>query len=168
MNPMESAAPADGAGLRPAFAAIRAQLGLVLLLFALAAVGWWWTAARMQGMDDGPWTGLGTFGWFLGVWIVMMGAMMFPSVAPTVALYSRMSRKSRLAPLVFTTGYLATWAGAGVLAFLVGLVGLVGNRATGGPPVVGARGAPRGRGNTHRGGCLRADAAQGRLPGQVS
>ena len=129
MNPMESAAPADGAGLRPAFAAIRAQLGLVLLLFALAAVGWWWTAARMQGMDDGPWTGLGTFGWFLGVWIVMMGAMMFPSVAPTVALYSRMSRKSRLAPLVFTTGYLVTWAGAGVIAFLVGLAG---NRATGG------------------------------------
>ena len=123
---MESAAPADGAGLRPAFAAIRTQVGLVLLLFALAGVGWWWTAARMQGMDDGPWTGLGTFGWFLGVWIVMMGAMMFPSVAPTVALYSRMSRKSRLAPLVFTTGYLATWAGAGVIAFLVGLVGLVG------------------------------------------
>jgi predicted metal-binding membrane protein len=78
-------------------------------------------------------------GWFLGVWIVMMGAMMFPSVAPTVALYSRMSRKSRLAPLVFTTGYLATWAGAGVLA----LPGRAGreprNRRR---PVVGARGAP--------------------------
>jgi hypothetical protein len=52
---MESAAPADGAGLRPAFAAIRTQVGLVLLLFALAGVGWWWTAAEMQGMDDGPW-----------------------------------------------------------------------------------------------------------------
>ena len=48
-------------------------------------------------MDNGPWTGLGTFGWFLGVWVVMMAAMMFPSVAPTVALYARMSR-SRLAP----------------------------------------------------------------------
>ena len=45
----------------------------------------------MHGMDDGPWTALGTFGWFLGVWVVMMAAMMFPSVAPTVALYSRMS-----------------------------------------------------------------------------
>ena len=39
-------------------------------------------------MDGGPWTDLGTFGWFLGVWVVMMAAMMFPSVAPTVALYS--------------------------------------------------------------------------------
>ena len=39
-------------------------------------------------MDNGPWTDLGTFGWFLCVWVVMMAAMMFPSVAPTVALYS--------------------------------------------------------------------------------
>ena len=61
----------------------------------------------MRGMDNGPWTGLGTFGWFLGVWVVMMAAMMFPSVAPTVALYSRMSRQSRLVPVVFTAGYLA-------------------------------------------------------------
>ena len=42
-------------------------------------------------MDDGPWTALGTLGWFLGVWVVMMAAMMFPSLAPTVALYSRMT-----------------------------------------------------------------------------
>ncbi len=61
----------------------------------------------MRGMDDGPWTGLGTFGWFLGVWVVMMAAMMFPSVAPTVALYARMSGKSRLLPVAFTAGYLS-------------------------------------------------------------
>jgi predicted metal-binding membrane protein len=108
---------------------MRTQVGLVLLLFVLAALGWWWTAAQMQGMDEGPWTGLGTLGWFLGVWVVMMAAMMFPSVAPTVALYARMSRGSRWAPLVFTTGYLATWAGAGLVAFLVGRLG---HRATGG------------------------------------
>ena len=68
-------------------------------------------------MDDGPWTALGTFGWFLGVWVVMMAAMMFPSVSPTVALYARMSR-SRVLPVAFTAGYLATWAAAGVVAFL--------------------------------------------------
>jgi predicted metal-binding membrane protein len=111
---------APGSGLRPAFAAIRAQLGLVAVLFALAAVGWWWTAGEMRGMDDGPWTGLGTFGWFLGVWVVMMAAMMFPSVSPTVALYSRMS-KSRLLPVAFTTGYLTTWAGVGFVAFVIGV-----------------------------------------------
>ena len=46
----------------------------------------------MGGMDDGPGTDLGALGWFLGVWVVMMAAMMFPSVAPTVALYARMAR----------------------------------------------------------------------------
>jgi predicted metal-binding membrane protein len=71
-------------------------------------------------MDNGPWTGLGTLGWFLGIWIVMMAAMMFPSVAPTVALYSRMTRaRSPALPLLFTAGYLATWAGAGAVAFAV-------------------------------------------------
>ena len=47
----------------------------------------------MRGMDAGPGTDLGTLGWFLGVWVVMMAAMMFPSVAPTVALYSQMTKK---------------------------------------------------------------------------
>jgi predicted metal-binding membrane protein len=74
----------------------------------------------MRGMDAGPGSGLGTLGWFLGVWIVMMAAMMFPSVSPTVALYARMSR-SRGLPVAFTTGYVATWAAAGVVAFLVAL-----------------------------------------------
>ena len=108
----------DGAGLAPAFAAVRVRLGLVVALFALAAVGWWWTARQMDGMDDGAWTGLGTLGWFLGIWVVMMAAMMFPSVAPTIALYSRMTRqRSPLSPLLFAVGYLVTWAGAGLVAF---------------------------------------------------
>jgi predicted metal-binding membrane protein len=109
-----------GVGLGPAFAAARARLGLVALLFALAGLGWWWTAQRMEGMDEGPWSDLGTVGWFLGVWVVMMAAMMFPSIAPTVALYAQVMReRSRISPLLFAAGYLATWTGAGVLAFLV-------------------------------------------------
>jgi hypothetical protein len=62
---------------------VRARLGLVAVLFALAAIGWWSTVDRMRGMDDGPWTALGSLGWFLGVWVVMMAGMMFPSLAPT-------------------------------------------------------------------------------------
>ena len=114
-------APPAGAGLAPAYAAARAHLVLVGVLIALAALGWWWTLQQMAGMDRGPWTGLGTFGWFISVWVVMMAAMMFPSVAPTVALYTRMSR-NRLTPMVFVAGYLATWTGAGVIAFLVGVL----------------------------------------------
>ena len=75
-------------------------------------------------MDAGPWTALGTFGWFLGVWVVMMAAMMFPSVAPTVALYARMTKeRSPLSPLLFTAGYLVSWAGVGVLAFAIAASG---------------------------------------------
>jgi predicted metal-binding membrane protein len=112
------AAPADAAGLRPAFSAARARLGLIVLLFALAAVAWWLTVDRMRGMDEGPGTDLGTLGWFVGVWVVMMAAMMFPSVWPTVALYSRITRsREPLAPLVFAGGYLLAWTAAGLLAF---------------------------------------------------
>jgi predicted metal-binding membrane protein len=97
---------------------------LVALVLVLAGLGWWWTVDRMRGMDDGPWTGLGTFGWFLGVWVVMMAAMMFPSVAPTVALYARMTqRRSPLAPLGFCAGYLFVWAAVGGLAFAVAVAG---------------------------------------------
>ena len=105
-------------GLAPAFAAARARLGLIVLLLALAAVAWWSTADRMAGMDEGPGTDLGALGWFLGVWVVMMAAMMFPSVAPTVALYSRMTRRrTPAAPLAFVAGYLLTWTAAGLLAY---------------------------------------------------
>ena len=105
-------------------AAARTRLGLVTALFVLAGIGWWWTVEQMRGMDDGPWTELGTLGWFLGVWIVMMAAMMFPSVSPTVALYARMtSTHPRTRPLLFTLGYLVTWAAAGAAAFALAFVG---------------------------------------------
>lgn len=108
------------AGLAPAVAAMRAQLSLVLGLFALAVAGWVWTAHEMRGMDNGPWTSLGGFSWFLGVWVVMMAAMMLPSVAPTVALYGRMAHGSLLAPCLFAFGYLLTWAATGVVAYGIG------------------------------------------------
>jgi uncharacterized membrane protein len=117
-------------GLAPAFAAARTRLGLVALLFALAGVAWWSTVDQMRGMDDGPGTGLGTFGWFLGTWLVMMAAMMLPSVSPTVALYARMSRqRSPVAPYVFTSGYLVLWEAVGVVAYGLSAVagGVLGN-----------------------------------------
>ena len=94
------------------------QKGLIALLLVLAAVAWWWTAGTMSGMDEGPGTGLGALGWFIGVWIAMMSAMMLPSVWPTVALYAQMTRRrSRAWPLLFAAGYLVTWTAAGLLAY---------------------------------------------------
>ena len=45
---------APGIGLAPAFAAVRARVGLVALPFALAGAGWWWSAGQMKGMDKRP------------------------------------------------------------------------------------------------------------------
>lgn len=71
-------------------------------------------------MDGGPWTNLGTLAWFVGVWVLMMATMIFPSVAPTVALYSRMTKsRSLIAPLLFASGYLAAWTSVGLAAFAV-------------------------------------------------
>jgi predicted metal-binding membrane protein len=117
-----SSAPLDQQAARgelaAAFAAMRARLGLVALLFALTAVAWWSTVERMAGMEAGPGTDLGALGWFVGVWVVMMAAMMFPSVAPTVALYARMTRRRGLSrSLLFTSAYLLVWAAAGVGAY---------------------------------------------------
>jgi predicted metal-binding membrane protein len=110
--------------------AMHARLGLVALLLGLTGLAWWSTAESMGGMETGPTTDLGTLGWFVGVWIVMMAAMMFPAVAPTVALYARLSRRRGLdRPLLFAAGYLLVWGAGGVLAY--GLVRL-GQTAIGG------------------------------------
>jgi predicted metal-binding membrane protein len=54
----------------------------------------------------------------------MMAAMMFPSVAPTVALYSKLKRTRALgAPLVFASGYLLVWSAVGLLAYALARVG---------------------------------------------
>src|SRR6202011_1767223 len=101
-----------------AFAAVRSRLALAMLLFVLAALAWWSTADRMAGMDAGPGTDLGALGWFVGVWVVMMAAMMFPAVTPTVALYAQMTRRRGLdRPLLFASGYLFVWGVAGLAAY---------------------------------------------------
>jgi predicted metal-binding membrane protein len=104
--------------LADAFAAVRARLGLVALLLLLAGLAWWATASQMAGMDAGPGADLGALGWFIGVWVLMMAAMMFPSVAPTVALYSRMThRRSPVRPLLFASAYLLVWSAVGLFSY---------------------------------------------------
>lgn len=126
------------------YAAVRARIMLVALLFAAAVAGWVWSGHEMQGMDQGPWTSLGGFGWFIGVWVVMMAAMMLPSVAPTVALYSRMvARRSPVSPLAFVSGYLLTWAVTGIAAYGIAVAAtrLGGSQLTwtnAGRPIAGA------------------------------
>jgi predicted metal-binding membrane protein len=54
----------------------------------------------------------------------MTAAMMFPSVAPTVALYAQMTRsRSAVRPLLFAAGYLAAWVAVGVGVFALAFAG---------------------------------------------
>lgn len=119
-----AASPAVGSGdpgeLAEAIAAVRSRLGLVILLFGLAGFAWWWTSEEMAGMNAWPGANLGGLGWFLAVWIVMMAAMMFPSLAPTAALYARMTRRRGWGrPLLFTAGYLLVWGLVGMVPYAV-------------------------------------------------
>ncbi|MEP6909192.1 MAG: DUF2182 domain-containing protein [Actinomycetota bacterium] len=93
-------------------------------LLAVALVAWIVTFDRMRGMDAGPGTDLGGLGWFVGIWVTMMAAMMLPSVAPMVLTFARVSkeRSSRgqaafVPTWVFLTGYLAAWTAYGLLAY---------------------------------------------------
>ncbi len=103
------------------------QVGLVAFLLLLAAAGWAVTDDRMDGMDAGPGTDLGGLGWFLSAWVTMMGAMMFPSIAPVVLAYARMQKGSgepgRMGPTgataLFVAGYLVSWGVAGLVGYML-------------------------------------------------
>jgi predicted metal-binding membrane protein len=107
------------------------QLGLVGLLLALAAIGWAVTDSQMAGMDAGPGTDPGSLAFFLGVWVVMMAAMMFPSIAPMVLMFARIQegRRERGAAVpatltaLFVGGYLVSWASAGLFAYGLFILG---------------------------------------------
>jgi predicted metal-binding membrane protein len=100
------------------------QLGLIGLLLALAALAWAITNEQMAGMDAGPGTDPGTLGFFIGVWVVMMAAMMFPSIAPMVVMHVRIQEGQRErgratfgATAFFVGGYLVAWAAAGLVGY---------------------------------------------------
>src|SRR5205823_10239441 len=67
-------------------------IAIAALLLGAALVTWVVAVDRMRGMDAGPGTDLGTLGWYLGVWVTMMAAMMLPSVAPMAIIFGRISR----------------------------------------------------------------------------
>jgi predicted metal-binding membrane protein len=101
------------------------QLGLIFGLVLLAAVGWAVTDERMAGMDAGPATDPGALGFYVTAWVVMMAAMMFPSIAPMVVMHARIQEGKREkgteveagATALFVAGYLITWTAAGLLGY---------------------------------------------------
>jgi predicted metal-binding membrane protein len=90
---------------------------------ALAAAAWVVTVVLARDMGNGP----GTMGLallpFVGLWVVMMAAMMLPSAAPVAVLWTRLISGSSagLGRIVrmstFLGGYLLVWAAVGAVAF---------------------------------------------------
>jgi predicted metal-binding membrane protein len=113
-----------GGRLRPARLE-RARLALLGALLAAAALAWFATGDRMGSMEAMPGMDLGGLGFYTTVWVVMMAAMMFPSVAPTVLMYDRLRDGHRRrgagaagdATVIFVAGYLLVWTAAGLAAY---------------------------------------------------
>jgi predicted metal-binding membrane protein len=90
-------------------AALTATLGL-------AAASWGIAVWQMRGMDMGVATRLGSFAFFLAVWVVMMAAMMLPGAAPAVLRRAQASGGVHAVPL-FIGSYLAVWALVGAVVY---------------------------------------------------
>jgi predicted metal-binding membrane protein len=105
--------------------AARFQVGILASLLGLAALAWLLTHERMLGMDAGPGTDPGSLGFYVSSWVVMMAAMMFPSIVPMVLAFGFVQRRRRdrgsvdraVSSWVFVGGYLLTWTAFGLLAY---------------------------------------------------
>jgi predicted metal-binding membrane protein len=100
----------------------------------------------MLGMDAGPGTDPGGVGFYVVSWVVMMSAMMFPSIAPMVLTFNFVQDRRRahgaivdtVSSSVFVAGYLITWLVFGLIAY--GL--FVGVRSLSIPALSWHRGGP--------------------------
>ena len=89
-------------------AALTATLGL-------AAASWVVAVRQINGMDMGVATTLGSFAFFVALWVSMMAAMMLPGAAPAVLRRAHASGV-RAVPL-FVGSYLAVWTLVGVAVY---------------------------------------------------
>jgi predicted metal-binding membrane protein len=88
----------------------------------LAAVSWVVAVDRMDGMDMGVATELGSFPFFLTAWLAMMAAMMLPGAVPAVARRAGSHRPALAVPL-FLGSYLAVWTLVGLAVYALRCIG---------------------------------------------
>jgi len=118
----------------------RAFLGVTALLFlgsAAVTIAWCGSMSAMPGMEmPGGWTmsmawmrmpgqtWAGAAGTFLGMWTVMMMAMMLPAVLPALRSYRRAVAGARVDMLTAcaAAAYFLVWALCGALIFAIGIV----------------------------------------------
>ena len=97
-------------------------LGGLLILSALAWVFLIWQARMMSSQAMGLTMGMSAL-LFISIWIVMMVAMMFPTAAPMILMFSKIYTSKRQQELpfvptwVFVSAYLLVWSLCGVVAY---------------------------------------------------
>jgi predicted metal-binding membrane protein len=110
-RPASGSAAMTSARTAATAAALTATLGL-------AAAAWVVAVWQMNGMDMGVATELGSFAFFVALWVWMMAAMMLPGAAPAAVRRAHASGRVRAVPL-FVGSYLAVWALVGVAVYAV-------------------------------------------------
>jgi predicted metal-binding membrane protein len=92
-------------------------------LLLLAVLAWVVTVRQASGMGMAAGTMNAQLPVFLAMWVTMMAATMFPSVAPTAILWARSITRGSTGAVrawritSFLSGYLIAWAAYGVVAF---------------------------------------------------
>jgi predicted metal-binding membrane protein len=90
-------------------------IAVLTAVLGIAAVGWVITVRQMSPMAMGTQAQLGSFPFFIGLWVAMMAAMMLPGAAP-VLLGRAEAGGIRAAP-PFAASYLTVWALAGAVVY---------------------------------------------------
>jgi predicted metal-binding membrane protein len=81
-----------------------------------AAVSWVVAVQQMNGMDMGVATRLGSFTFFVALWMAMMAAMMLPGAVPALLRQAHDRGPVRAVP-PFIGSYLAVWTLVGVAVY---------------------------------------------------
>ncbi|WP_211877075.1 DUF2182 domain-containing protein [Pseudarthrobacter albicanus] len=92
------------------------RLAALTTTLGLAAASWVVAVWLMNGMDMGVATRLGSFTFFVPLWVSMMAAMMLPGAAPAVVRHAHANGRMRAVPL-FLGSYLAVWTLVGVAVY---------------------------------------------------
>jgi predicted metal-binding membrane protein len=104
--------------------ASRRRVVAAVVVGCLTVGAWLASVGAMQGMEMGGRFSVGSFGFFVVLWVLMMAAMMFPSVWPAIAVYGMVVRRRAAAgahslgrSAAFVAGYIGVWAAFGLYAF---------------------------------------------------
>lgn len=101
---------------RPTSAEMAAKATALTATLGLAAASWVVAVPQMNGMDMGVATKLGSFSFFVALWVSMMAAMMLPGAVPAVMRRARASGRV-VAVALFVGSYLAVWTLVGVAVY---------------------------------------------------